>query len=129
MLLFRGPWRLNGAELTLANGKTYRMEERSVTGEDDFPISPSLHTAEKGDILLSLIRDEEFGFYVRGYSYPGIPTAEELFRKTWELDGHAFAFDEFMYENGRLLQTVCGRDAQILQASCIVDHDQFPQCD
>ena len=26
------------------------------------------------------------------------------------------------------LQTVCGRDTQILQASCIVDHDQFPQC-
>ena len=29
----------------------------------------------------------------------------------------------------QLFQTVGRRDTQILQASCIVDHDQFPQCD
>ena len=26
----------------------------------------------------------------------------------------------------QLFQAVCGWDAQILQTSCIVDHDQFP---
>lgn len=103
LLLFSGACQLNGAELTLANGETYRMEERTVTEEDDFPISLSLYTAEKGDILLSLARDEEFGFYVKGYSCPGIPAEEELFGKVWKLDGQTFAFDESMIENGRLL--------------------------
>ena len=74
-----------------------------MTEEDDFPISLSLYTAEKGDILLSLSRGEVYGFYVRGYSYPGIPTEEELFGKAWELDGQTFAFDASVMENGRLL--------------------------
>ena len=103
LLLFSGAYQLNGTELTLANGETYQMDERTVTEEDDFPISLSLYTAEKGDILLSLIRDEELGFYVKGYSCPGIPAEEELFSKAWKLDGQAFAFDESMIENGRLL--------------------------
>ena len=103
LLLFSGTYQLNGTELTLANGEIYQMEERTVTEEDDFPISLSRYTAEKGDSLLSLSRDEVFGFYVRGYSYPGIPKEEELFGKTWELDGQAFAFDESIIENGRLL--------------------------
>lgn len=103
MLLFSGAYQMNGEELTLANGETFQAEERAVTEEDDFPISLSLYTAEKGDSLLYLNRGEMFGFYVRGYSYPGIPKEEELFGKTWELDGQAFAFDESIIENGRLL--------------------------
>lgn len=103
LLLFSGTWQLNGTELTLANGEIYQMEERTVTEEDDFPISLSRYMAEKGDSLLSLSRGEVFGFYVRGYSYPGIPAEEELLHKSWELDGQAFAFDESMIELGRLL--------------------------
>ena len=100
MLLFSGAYQMNGEELTLANGETFQAEERAVTEEDDFPISLSLCTAEKGDILN---RGGMYGFYVRGYSYPGIPKEEELFGKTWELDGQAFAFVESIIENGRLL--------------------------
>jgi hypothetical protein len=103
LLLFSGSYQLNGTGLTLANGETFQMEERTVTEEDDFPISLSLYTAEKGDILLSLIRGEMFGFYVKGYSYPGIPKEEELFNKAWELNGQTFAFNESMIENGRLV--------------------------
>ena len=103
MLLFSGAYQLNGTELTLANGETYQMEERTVTEEDDFPISLSLSTAEKGDLLLSLARGEVTGFYVRGYAYPGIPKEEELYGKAWEMDGQAVAFSESMFENGRLL--------------------------
>ena len=102
LLLFSGVYQLNGTELTLADGEVYQMEERTVTEEDDFPISLSLYTAEKGDILLSLTRDEVFGFYVKGYSCPGIPTEEALFSKDWRLDGQVFAFDESIIENGRL---------------------------
>ena len=103
LLLFSGTWQLNGTELTLANGEIYQMEERTVSGEDDFPISLSRYTAEKGDSLLSLSRDEVFGFYVRGYSYPGIPAEEELLNRAWKLDGQAFAFDESMIGDSRLL--------------------------
>ena len=28
----------------------------------------------------------------------------------------------------QFFQMVCGRNSQILQASCIIHHDQFPQC-
>ena len=103
LLLFSGAYQLNGTELTLANGETYQMEVRTVTAEDDFPISLSLQTAKAGDLLLALTRNDVFGFYVRGYSYPGIPTEEELFSKAWELDGQAFTFHESMVGNGRLL--------------------------
>ena len=103
LLLFSGAYQLNGTELTLPNGEVYQTEIRTVTEEDDFPISLSLYTAEKGDILLSLARDEVYGFYVRGFCYPGIPTGEVLFSKDWKLDGQKFAFDEAIIENGRLL--------------------------
>ena len=103
LLLFSGAYQLNGTELTLANGETYQMEERTVAEEDDFPISLSLNTAEKGDPLLYLARDEVFGFYVKGYAYPGIPMEEALFSKAWELGGQPFAFTESMIENGRFL--------------------------
>ena len=103
LLLFSGAYQMNESELTLANGEIYQMEERTVTEEDDFPISLSLHTADKGDMLLCLTRDELFGFYIKGYSYPGIPAEETLFTKEWKLDGQAFAFNESVYENGRLL--------------------------
>ena len=103
LLLFSGTYQLNGTELTLANGEIYQMEERTVTEEDDFPISLSRYTAEKGDILLSLTRDEVYGFYIRGYSCPGIPAGEALFSKCWKLDGQAFVFDVSMIEDGRFL--------------------------
>ncbi len=103
LLLFSGLYQLNGTELTLADGETYQTEERTVTEEDDFPISLSLYTAEKGDLLLSLTRDEVFGFYVRGYSCPGIPAEEEVVNKAWKLDGQTFVFEASMIENGRLL--------------------------
>lgn len=104
MLLFSGAYQLNGAQLTLANGETYQTEERTVTEEDDFPIGLSLDVAQKGDMVLSLIRDEEgYGFFIRGYLCSEIPAKEELLRKAWKLDGQTFAFDESMIENGRLL--------------------------
>ena len=103
LLLFSGAYQLNGTELTLPNGEVYQTEIRTVTEEDDFPISLSVYSAEKGDFLLSLARDEVYAFFVRGFSYPGIPTGEALFNKEWKLDGQKFAFDETAIENGRIL--------------------------
>ena len=39
LLLFSGAYQLNGTELTLANGETYQMDERTVTEEDNFSSS------------------------------------------------------------------------------------------